>query len=775
MSYKFLKSKNSRFISRLKKYSNIELFSRRENELLQKINSNKVLPIKTNKNKNKENNDPNNNLSDFALKTISSFKSSFDFLTTQFESFSQKNNKNKAKNKFEISPYNRALTEFNTNKKMNSMKKNKVFSTNDIRNHNNKIYNYYMNNLNDIHFNTISNSNSNNNIFFMKEKESKIELLKELQMKHNKKEKKINKKIISLLNSKQKKFNVKKKSINDLINQTCYLKLYKYSLKNRKEMALRIQENYQNENEYLDDKVKYLKIGMNLYNIRFGNKISEYVKYILYYRDQEKKRCDILENSKNKYKNEIMILQNKIRKEELEKENILRWIYFQIKMKEKKLILPEYYKKIIETNVKRINTRRKTISVNINNIKMVLETKKLHHLYPSSNKSKDLSSKHLLQIKEYNLSNIIEEDNNSKNLNISRKTYRMNSLSKSKISNKSNKHLKDNSSVNKTENNNIINFQDTQVNEILEKMHSNLNEGEIDGYEINRITQYKLFLIYKTPEELLDRLTELENENLMLISQYNSLQKSLNELKRKYGKFLYEKKENNINLINRIKLKEYELNERIKRNDFLKNQVSDMKTGKFFSKRNNINNFLNLFKNKYKFRKNKNTSPSSTYIGNEVYLRILNIYNIFHKNDVVIQKGKNKKVNYKEEIIHMLSLIERQVDKIKNQFKVYNNPEYENYEMMKKIKNEIEKRHKIENGELLRLKEEEKYLKFQEEIEKKMNRIIFLQKRKTDMDYDLNSMGINCKKKNSKREDNKGEPVFEDFMFENNDFINFEK
>ena len=773
MSYKFLKSKNSRFISRLKKYSNIELFSRRENELLQKINSNKVLPIKTNKNKNIENNDPNNNLSDFALKTISSFKSSFDFLTTQFESFSQKNNKNKTKNKFEIYPYNRTLTEFNTNKKMNGMKKNKVFSTNDIRNHNNKIYNYYMNNLNNIHFNTISNSNSNNNILFMKEKESKIELLKELQIKHNKKEKKINKKIISLMNSKQKKFNVKKKSINDLINQTCYLKLYKYTLKNKKEMALRIQENYQNENEYFDDKVNYLKIGMNLYNIRLGNKISEYVKYILYYRDQEKKRCDILENNKNKYKNEIMILQNKIRKEELEKENILRWIYFQIKMKEKKLILPEYYKKIIETNVKRINTRRKTISINMNNIKMVLETKKFHHLYPSSDNSKDRSSKHLIQIKEYNLSNIIEEDNNSKNLNISRKKYGMNCLSKSKINNKS-KDLKDNFSVNKTENNNIINFQDTQVNEILEKMYSKLNEGEIDGYEINRITQYKLFLIYETPEELLDRLTELENENLMLISQYNSLQKSLNELKRKYSKILYEKKENNINLINRIKLKEYELNERIKRNDFLKNQVSDMKTGKFFSKRNNINNFLNLFKNKYKFRKNKNTS-SSSYIGNEVYLRILNIFKIFHKNDVVIQKGKNKKVNYKEEIIHMLSLIERQVDIIKNKFKVYNNPEYENYEMMKKIKNEIEKRHKIENGELLRFKEEEKYLNFQKEIEKKMNRIIFLQKRKTDMDYDLNSMGINCRRKNSKREDNKGEPVFEDFMFENNDFINFEK
>ena len=33
---------------------------------------------------------------------------------------------------------------------------------------------------------------------------------------------------------------------------------------------------------------------------------------------------------------------------ELEKNKILRWVYFQIKLKEKKLILPNYYKLILE-------------------------------------------------------------------------------------------------------------------------------------------------------------------------------------------------------------------------------------------------------------------------------------------------------------------------------------------------------------------------------------------------------------------------------------------
>ena len=200
-----------------------------------------------------------------------------------------------------------------------------------------------------------------------------------------------------------------------------------------------------------------------------------------------------------------------------------------------------------------------------------------------------------------------------------------------------------------------------------------------------------------------------------------------------------------------------------------------MKKGKFFTKRNNINNGLNQFINKYKFKNNKNTPISTSYIENDVYLRIFSLYKIFYKHDATIKKNKNKKANNREEIIHMLSYIERQVDILKNQFKTYNNLEYENYEMMKKIKNEIEKRHKIEKGEMLRLKEKEKYLKFQEEIENKMNKIIFIQKRKANMDYESNMLGINQKRNNSSREDKKGEPAFEDFMFENKDFINFKK
>ena len=55
-----------------------------------------------------------------------------------------------------------------------------------------------------------------------------------------------------------------------------------------------------------------------------------------------------LEEEILKLKTEISIIETKILKVEHEKNMIIRWIFFQISLKEKKLILPIYYKYIIE-------------------------------------------------------------------------------------------------------------------------------------------------------------------------------------------------------------------------------------------------------------------------------------------------------------------------------------------------------------------------------------------------------------------------------------------
>ena len=764
MSYKFLKSKNPRIISKLKKFSNIELFLRRENELLQKINSNKILPIKTESiNKKKEVPKIDIDLSEYALKTISSFKTSFDFLTSQIDKNKSKiNNQNKIVHKKDknLFSYKTIFTEFNTNEKMKKFKNNKFFSTNDIRNHNNNILINYLKSKNDIHYNTISNRNSKNKILYIKEKDYKIDLLKELQIENAKNEKKVNKKRISLINTKQKKFYLKKYNVKDLLNLTRDLKLYKFTQNKKKEINLHKKEIYQNKQEYIDDKINTLKIGTNLYDMKFANKYAEYYKFILYYKDEEKRKCDMLENNKNKYKKEIMQLQNKIKKEEIERNTILRWIYFQIKMKEKKINLPEYYKKIIEEKIKRNIVRRKTIAPEIKNIKIIKEAQKLYNAHNKlSNYSKGVSSKNLFIVT--NKANDEADIYSEKNImnNIIRKNTDVNKIVKFSLNNINN---------NKNDNN-IINFEeDNKSNETLHNLNKNIDETGIDGYEISRINQYKLFVIYKTPEDFEDRLREFENENMQLLEQYNSLQKQLNKLKMYYNKIKKEKNENNIYLINKIKLKEYELKEEIKRNELLKIQVSDMKKGKYITKKNN--NFSTNFK-KNKYKRNNNTS-TSFFLGKQLFLRVLNLYNFMQKNDSEINEKTMKFNNYKEQIIYMLSYIERKIDILEDKFSAYYKSDYSNYELMRKIKNDIEKRHKIQKGEMLRSKEKERFIKFQEEIERKINRIIFIQRRKVNSKYDIDKIGKN-KECNSDVE-YKREPTFEDFMFDKNEFINFE-
>ena len=229
------------------------------------------------------------------------------------------------------------------------------------------------------------------------------------------------------------------------------------------------------------------------------------------------------------------------------------------------------------------------------------------------------------------------------------------------------------------------------------------------------------------------------------------------------------KKENEIYYINQIKLKEYELKEITKINELLKNQISDMKKGKFYIHKYASNTFL---KNNYKFNHKKNlSSKSNLSLGKEIYSRISKLYNLF-KADDHDKNEKGKKMYFGEQIISMLTYIESKIDKLKDKFRIYNRTDYENYETMRKLKNDIEKRHKIEKGEMLRLKEKEKFYKFQEEIENKMKKIIFIQRRKNDTNYNISNFEKN-RDYYSNRKYLK-EPNFEDFIYDKTDFINFD-
>ena len=743
MSYQILKSK----ILRLKKFSNIEIFDRREKEFLEKANPNKIISMKLN-HKNKKNYSVKENLLKYALKTITSF----DFIT-KIESipkkkrkkiFVQKNKSNKI-----IFPYYQTLTEFNTSKKMDKFKNNKIFSSNRKKKHNNRVLNKYMNDSNK-HFNTISNINPNNNLKYIKEKEGKIDLLKALEKGNAKNEIEVNKKNIYILNNKQ---NLKKIGLKDMLAQTRDLILYKYTQSIKKEINLRIQESFENNLDSITEKINSIKIVKKLYDIKFTNKLNDYIKYILYQRDKEKKKCDILENDKNIYKKEIILLQNKIKKVKLEKDNILRWIYFQIQLKERKLILPEYYKKIIESNINiNINVmRRKTISSGLISLKNILDPRLIQNM-----KRKGLSKlikKNSSKILKY--SNLNSEENYLNCNKSNFKSYRNNTLTKSK-------NISDNLTLNSS-----FTFSNSNENKTLQYINKYLEQAGVDEYEINRIIQYKYFLIYDTPEDFHEKLNEYENDNILLIERYNSLQRELNKLKIERNKLMSEKTENEIITLNKIKLKEYELKELIKINNSLNNQISDIKQGKFYIQKHNSNLLFNKLKINYKF---KNKSISNTSLGKQLYIRISNLYNLFKINEPNKKENSKKPINFEEQIINMLTYIESNLDKLKDKFRIYNKTDYENYETMRKIKNDIEKKHKIEKGEMLRLKEKEKFLKFKQEIENKTQKIIFIQRRKNDANYHNNFEKI----QNYSNINNLKEPDFEDFIDDKNEYVNFD-
>jgi hypothetical protein len=79
---------------------------------------------------------------------------------------------------------------------------------------------------------------------------------------------------------------------------------------------------------------------------------------------------------------------------------------------------------------------------------------------------------------------------------------------------------------------------------------------------------------------------------------------------------------------------------------------------------------------------------------------------------------------------------------------------------MRKIKNEIEHKHKIEKGQILRLKEKERFKNFQEEIEEKIKKILFLQKRRIIPVYNWDNMN------KEKIFTHERKLNFEDFMFD---------
>ena len=479
-----------------------------------------------------------------------------------------------------------------------------------------------------------------------------------------------------LINCKIAKYNLyNHQGFKDFIEKTHELKLNSYTSKIKKERAIRLEEGYSNHIEYYQDTMNSLQSAKKLLNINFSNKMADYIRFLIYKKEKEIVKSSKLLQEIINYRRDIEHINADIKKMETEKNNIIKWIYFQIQLKEKKLILPSFYISIIENwSDKRITLKQST-----------------------------------------------RKDDKKERIVGKKKTVKRLSFSRFDIN------------YNNKENNNS-------------SSSSNIEKKE----EYKRILSYSNNLIFKTPEEFFEAFSNLEMKDINLMNYNNNLYNQLFRLKmelKSMGKNDYNIEEYNQNLILKT------------------NQLNNLK-GLVEKKIHLLND---LKKNNHEFIKNKG-------IYNKVYknnILIYNkIYNIFEvckyfknkfKNDIFNFNSNNKnKISKEKEIILMLEYIEQVIDFLITKFIFYVNKGEDNKNLIKKIKNDIEKEHKMNKTKLLKIIDSEKIRLLKEKLQKKNNKIYILNSRKLDL-YD--KFKISKSKKNINLE-SKGEPTIQDYLYE---------
>ena len=124
----------------------------------------------------------------------------------------------------------------------------------------------------------------------------------------------------------------------------------KLNLQDREEKLQIMKEYNQEKIESLNTKISSLKKSYSHFGNIFYKKFSEYVRKILFLKEELKMKDDMYVDKLIKLKNSVNTLQTMAKKIEIDRNSLNHWMYLQICMKEKKLNLPNSYKVILEAN-----------------------------------------------------------------------------------------------------------------------------------------------------------------------------------------------------------------------------------------------------------------------------------------------------------------------------------------------------------------------------------------------------------------------------------------
>ena len=389
------------------KFSNISVFERRENNIMYVKNLRRYVPLKLNNIKrrlkreneikkknseindilcsfyvyqisenNKEKNSQFNDISNITVtslfnRTANNFKNtSFPFYLTETEpsTFSNRNNSSTKKSNF--SKYNKL------NKNLSKGNNIKTSTKQNFINNNYKTFGRLI------------------DYFGEREKE-------------NKPKREINK-TFDLMDMKISKIKAATQdnfyNAKQYVDKTRKLMLLKYNSLIRKEIESRINEKKENSQQLINIKTNSLNKMKKLYNNIFHEKLMEYARFISLRKDEEDKYDLDLLNQIYSLKKEISLLTNKIRKIEFEKNYIIDWILLQIKVKERKLNLPNYYTKILEMSIPKLEKERRSAKADILKVPKKKPRKSIYFQYKLE-RFKTITKK-----KEHILRNISDEE-----------------------------------------------------------------------------------------------------------------------------------------------------------------------------------------------------------------------------------------------------------------------------------------------------------------------------------------------------------------------------
>jgi len=305
---------------------------------------------------------------------------------------------------------------------------------------------------------------------------------------------------IHILNLKRQKLN-RKNSVNktDYISKEKEINLLLYNSKVKNEGNKIKLENYENKLESYNDTLKLLNKIKKLLDFSFIDKITEYLRFIKSKKKFEKSICKILIDHIIIYKNDIKSINQKIKKKIAEKNYILKWIYFQIQLKEKKLCLPSYYRTIIEKIEIKKKMRQSAVfrSKSMLCIKSIKKEIKKHPIEKRKN-IKSLKKQNISTCNEFN-----------------------------------------------SENGLFYNYEIDLDNPIYSK-------------EINKIKYYRYHCVYNSIDEFEGAFKFLENNIIKMMNHYYNLKKNIFYFKNELSNI-----KNNINnkeIIDRNSLREKEFN-----------------------------------------------------------------------------------------------------------------------------------------------------------------------------------------------------------------------